>query len=226
MGHIYIYKWSDDDVEQQANVERRASPRFRNRRSHHQTISDYKRYQAFKSMLHNKGKGVKVTKRTKKGEIRLKSMNDVRKRFSSDPQTIQEAMSRADWPMWKKAIESEFGSIEKSDTWDEALQADTPTSEKVVRSRLVFTIKCNAQCARRGCEVQSKVSCARRFTRSLYIWRHLRWSCAAKICDAIAKSCKLLRLANFYSRHNCCLSIWHLRQANLYEAARWAIRQT
>ena len=59
-------------------------------------------------------------------------MNDIRKKFSSNPQTIQEAMNRADWPMWKKAIESEFGSIEKNDTWDEVLQTDILTTFSVV----------------------------------------------------------------------------------------------
>ena len=72
-------------------------------------------------------------------------MTDIRKKFTSDPQTIQEAMSRSDWPKWKEAIKSEFGSFERNQNWNEVMQADIPTEEKVVRSRFVFLIKYNAQ---------------------------------------------------------------------------------
>ena len=52
-------------------------------------------------------------------------IQDTRK-FSSD-QTMQEAMNRSDWSLRQQAMESEFGSIEKNDSWDEVTQATIPT---------------------------------------------------------------------------------------------------
>ena len=69
-----------------------------------------------------------------------------RRKFSSDPQTMQEAMNRSDWSLWQQAMESEFGSIEKNDSWDEVTQADIPTHEKIVRSRFVFSISLQSLC--------------------------------------------------------------------------------
>lgn len=34
-----------------------------------------------------------------------------------DPLSLSEAKSRADWPEWEKAIESEFHSLKRNDTW-------------------------------------------------------------------------------------------------------------
>ena len=69
-----------------------------------------------------------------------------RRKFSSDPQTMQEAMNRSDWSLWQQAMESEFGSIEKNDSWDEVTQATIPAHEKIVRSRFVFSISLQSLC--------------------------------------------------------------------------------
>ena len=58
-----------------------------------------------------------------------------------EPRTVKEAMSRDDWPEWKKAIEHELGALEKYGTWS---LVPKPDGVNVVGSCWVFRLKHNA----------------------------------------------------------------------------------
>lgn len=55
-----------------------------------------------------------------------------------DPQSIDEAKERDDWPEWKTAIESEYTSLIKNGTW---ILCDLPKGRKTISSKWVFKLK-------------------------------------------------------------------------------------
>lgn len=55
-----------------------------------------------------------------------------------DPLTIEEARRRDDWPEWKKAIEDEYQSLIKNNTWT---LYDLPKDRKEVTNKWVFKLK-------------------------------------------------------------------------------------
>lgn len=55
-----------------------------------------------------------------------------------DPLTIEEAKRRNDWPEWKKAIESEYASLLKSNTWT---VCELPNDRKAISNKWVFKLK-------------------------------------------------------------------------------------
>lgn len=55
-----------------------------------------------------------------------------------DPITIEEAKHRTDWPEWKKAIESEYGSLLKSNTWT---VCELPKGRSAISNKWVFKLK-------------------------------------------------------------------------------------
>lgn len=56
----------------------------------------------------------------------------------NDPQTIEEAKQRDDWPEWEKAIESEYKSLIKSGTWT---LCELPKYRKAISGKWVFKLK-------------------------------------------------------------------------------------
>ena len=54
------------------------------------------------------------------------------------PATLEEAMSRHDWPEWKKAMESEYNSLIENGTWE---VVSPPTEANVITGRWVFRLK-------------------------------------------------------------------------------------
>jgi hypothetical protein len=55
-----------------------------------------------------------------------------------NPKSLAEAMSRSDWPEWKKAMDDELSLMAKYDVWDEV---DQPEDINIVGCRWVFRIK-------------------------------------------------------------------------------------
>lgn len=58
-----------------------------------------------------------------------------------DPQTVNEAMSRANAEVWRKAMKDEFDSLEENDTWE---LTDLPSNRKPIHCKWVFKSKRNA----------------------------------------------------------------------------------
>lgn len=55
-----------------------------------------------------------------------------------DPLTISEARSRSDWPEWEKAINSEYQSLLKNNTW---ILCDLPKGGNAISGKWVFKLK-------------------------------------------------------------------------------------
>lgn len=55
-----------------------------------------------------------------------------------DPLTIEEAKHRIDWPEWKKAIDSEYNSLLKSNTWT---VCELPKGRTAISNKWVFKLK-------------------------------------------------------------------------------------
>jgi hypothetical protein len=58
-----------------------------------------------------------------------------------EPQTIEDAKTRPDWPRWKEAVSAELKSLDEACTWDIVSQ---PKNTNIVSSKWVFKIKRNA----------------------------------------------------------------------------------
>lgn len=56
----------------------------------------------------------------------------------NDPQSIEEAKRREDWPEWQKAIETEYESLIKNETWS---LCDLPKNRKAISGKWVFKLK-------------------------------------------------------------------------------------
>lgn len=56
----------------------------------------------------------------------------------NDPQSIEEAKQRDDWIEWKNAIESEYESLMKNNTWS---LCDLPIGRKAISGKWVFKLK-------------------------------------------------------------------------------------
>ena len=55
-----------------------------------------------------------------------------------DPDTIEEARSRSDWPLWQQAMDREMKTLEDAGTWE---TVPRPTGRNIVGSKWVFHIK-------------------------------------------------------------------------------------
>lgn len=55
-----------------------------------------------------------------------------------DPDSIAEAKQRGDWPMWQKAINEEYSSLLKNDTW---ILCELPPGRKAITCKWVFKLK-------------------------------------------------------------------------------------
>ena len=58
-----------------------------------------------------------------------------------EPQTVEDACTRPDWPRWREAISAEFKSLDEARTWDIVLR---PKNTNIVSCKWVFKIKRNA----------------------------------------------------------------------------------
>lgn len=58
--------------------------------------------------------------------------------LDDEPNTLAEAKMRSDWPQWRKAVEEEFESLKKNQTFQ---QIDRPSNARIIGSRWVFRIK-------------------------------------------------------------------------------------
>lgn len=56
----------------------------------------------------------------------------------NDPETVKEAKSRNDWPQWKSAIQTEYESLVKNQTWT---VCDLPKQRKAITNKWVFKLK-------------------------------------------------------------------------------------
>lgn len=56
----------------------------------------------------------------------------------NDPQSIEEAKQREDWPEWQKSIETEYESLIKNETWS---LCDLPKNRKAISGKWVFKLK-------------------------------------------------------------------------------------
>ena len=57
---------------------------------------------------------------------------------NTDPKSLAEAQSRADWPRWKEAMDKEMSTLEKAGTWR---KVPRPHNKNIVGSKWVFRIK-------------------------------------------------------------------------------------
>ena len=55
-----------------------------------------------------------------------------------DPQTVDEARSRSDWPLWQEAMDREMKTLEDAGTWETVLR---PAGRNIVGSKWVFRLK-------------------------------------------------------------------------------------
>ena len=60
--------------------------------------------------------------------------------LSDDPQSLEEAQDRPDWPKWKEAMDIEMNQLLKAGTWE--LQ-NLPPDRKAVSNRWVYHLKTN-----------------------------------------------------------------------------------
>ena len=58
-----------------------------------------------------------------------------------DPQSLEEAMRRPDWPKWQAAIQEELGALKKAGTWGIVKR---PKERNIVKNKWVFKIKKDA----------------------------------------------------------------------------------
>ena len=58
-----------------------------------------------------------------------------------DPQSLEEAMRRPDWPKWEIAIQEELSALKKAGTWG---IVERPKERNIVKSKWVFRIKKDA----------------------------------------------------------------------------------
>ena len=58
-----------------------------------------------------------------------------------DPQSLEEAMRRPDWPKWQAAIQEELGALKKAGMWGIVKR---PKERNIVRNKWVFKIKRDA----------------------------------------------------------------------------------
>lgn len=59
----------------------------------------------------------------------------------SDPRTLSETQSSADWHHWKRAISDELSSLKRHETWEDAI---LPKGQTGISTRFVFIKKRNA----------------------------------------------------------------------------------
>lgn len=62
------------------------------------------------------------------------------KYVQNDPSTLEKAKQGNDWKLWKIAIESEYNSLLKNNTWT---LCDLPTNRKEIQCKWVFKVKRN-----------------------------------------------------------------------------------
>ena len=55
-----------------------------------------------------------------------------------DPQSLEEAKRRPDWPKWQIAIKEELNALKKAGTWG---IAERPKHQNIIRNKWVFRIK-------------------------------------------------------------------------------------
>ena len=58
-----------------------------------------------------------------------------------EPQTLKEARSHPDWPLWEKAINEELATIKTARTWE---LVNAPSNANLVGSKWVFRVKKDA----------------------------------------------------------------------------------
>lgn len=58
--------------------------------------------------------------------------------LEGEPENIEEAQSREDWPQWKEAMNREISSLEENKTWEIVTK---PDNAKIIKSKWVFTLK-------------------------------------------------------------------------------------
>ena len=58
-----------------------------------------------------------------------------------EPQTLKEARSHPDWPLWEKAINKELATLKAAGTWE---LVDIPSNANLVGSKWVFRAKKDA----------------------------------------------------------------------------------
>ena len=61
--------------------------------------------------------------------------------IQGDPKTLNKARSRANWPLWKAAMEKEIAMLERAGTWSTIPRLP---GRNVVGSKWVFQIKCKS----------------------------------------------------------------------------------
>lgn len=59
----------------------------------------------------------------------------------NDPTSIQEAKKRSDWPQWKQAINEEYSSLMKNQTWS---LCELPKGRRAISNKWVFKLKLKA----------------------------------------------------------------------------------
>ena len=55
-----------------------------------------------------------------------------------DPQSVDEARSRSDWPLWQEAMDREMKTLEDAGTWE---TVPRPTDHNIIGSKWVFRLK-------------------------------------------------------------------------------------
>ena len=69
----------------------------------------------------------------------MKGNQDLDKMFRKTPQSVEEAKKLAEWPQWKKAIETEIEAIKRTGSMEQI--TNPPPGIKPIRCRWVFKIK-------------------------------------------------------------------------------------
>lgn len=72
------------------------------------------------------------------GEVESHYAYSAQQYVNCDPESIDEAKQRDDWPDWKKAIDSEYASLVKNDTWT---LCDLPKGRRAITGKWVFKLK-------------------------------------------------------------------------------------
>jgi hypothetical protein len=58
--------------------------------------------------------------------------------LDDEPMTVEDARSRKDWPLWRKAMEEELDALNKNETW---VLVDKPAGVKTIKNKWVFKVK-------------------------------------------------------------------------------------